>query len=382
MQVPTGVSDTDKSVRPARPAPTDGRALGPRRLPSAAHTRPALSIALLAALLLPACSSSPDAAPTSPVSTGVRSADPAAASYTTESWFFGDTPGRLLTTTSYRILTTDDAPLVSDRLPAFMESALAAYRSLFAPLPAPPRQLDVYLMGTRPQWELLTRQTAGPRADIYLRIQRGGYAESARAVLYNIGPRDTFAIAGHEGWHQYTQATFREALPIWLEEGIAVSMEGFRWDETSSPSFLAWSNLERYDRLRELTAAGRLSPLDELLNQRPQDLLQGSGLATLDYYAQIWALTLFLREGAGGSHRAALESMVRDACAGRLADRLADVSSSREARAAMLSRVGHTAFEAYFGPVANSSSEFEAFVRHAVRPGGRERVLHGESPVN
>jgi hypothetical protein len=239
----------------------------------------------------------------------------------------------------------------------------------------------VYLMGTRPQWEALTRQTAGPRADIYLRIQRGGYAESARAVFYNIGPRDTFAIAGHEGWHQYTQATFREALPIWLEEGIAVSMEGFRWDQGGVPSFRPWSNLERYDRLRELVAAGRMSRLEELLNQRPQDLLQDSGLATLDYYAQIWALTLFLREGSGGAHRAPLESMVRDASEGRLSARLAAASSPREARAAMLGRVGHTAFEAYFGPMAECSQDFESFIRHAVRPGGRDRVLQGDSPM-
>lgn len=301
---------------------------------------------------------------------------------TVETWRFLDAPGRVLRTTSYRILTTDQSPLVADRMPVFLETALLTYRTMLGPLPEPRSPLEVYLMANRGQWETLTRQTAGPRADIYLRIQRGGYSENGRAVFYNIGPRDTFAIAGHEGWHQYTQSVFREALPIWLEEGISVCMEGFRWNDSGdAPVFLAWSNLERYDRLRELVAAGRAVGLDRLLHQRPQDLLQDSGLATLDYYAQIWALTLFLREGAGGAYRPALERMVRDAADGGLASRISAETSPREARTAMLSRVGDAAFRAYFGDVAEASRAYEEFVRTAVRPGGREHVLMGRSPI-
>lgn len=307
---------------------------------------------------------------------------PAPAPITTQVWTFGEAQGRLIQTPSYRILTTDQSPLVADRMPAFLESALATYRTMLGPLPEPLAPLDVYLMATRPQWESLTRQTAGPRADIYLRIQRGGYSENGRAVFYNIGPRDTFAIAGHEGWHQYTQATFREALPIWLEEGIAVSMEGFRWTPGGdTPIFLPWSNLERYDRLRELVAAGRISPLEDLLDQRPQDLLRDSGLATLDYYAQVWALSQFLREGENGAHRAGLERMVRDAAEGNLAARLASHASPRETRAAMLSRTGQAPFRAYFGDVADASRAFEQYVRRAVRLGGRESILEGRPPA-
>lgn len=301
---------------------------------------------------------------------------------TVESWAFGAEEGRLIRTPAYRVFTTDNTPLVADRMALFMESALLTYRTMLGPLGGPSVPLDVYLMATRGQWEALTRQTAGPRADIYLRIQRGGYAENARAVFYNIGPRDTFAIAGHEGWHQFTQATFREALPIWLEEGIAVGMEGFRWsDDGERATFLAWSNLERYDRLRELVAAGRRVPLESLLTQRPQDLLQDSGLATLDYYAQAWALVHFLREGEGGRYEAGLERIVRDAAQGRLSSRLAQATSAREARAAMLGRVGEAPFRAYFGDVSQASAAFDAFVDEAIRPGGRERVLRGESPV-
>jgi len=308
--------------------------------------------------------------------------DAARAPVTTESWSFGDEQGRLIRTPAYRILTTDNSPLVADRMAMFMESALLTYRTMLGPLDGPTVPLEVYLMATRGQWEALTRQTAGPRADIYLRIQRGGYSENARAVFYNIGPRDTFAIAGHEGWHQFTQATFREALPIWLEEGIAVSMEGFRWSESGdTATFLPWSNLERYDRLRELVNADRRVPLEALLTQRPQDLLKDSGLATLDYYAQVWALTHFLREAENGRYRAGVERLVRDASQGRLSSRLAQGSSVREARVVMLSRVGEAPFRAYFGDVEQASARFDEFVRRAILPGGRERILRGESPV-
>ncbi|MEZ6235868.1 MAG: hypothetical protein R3B68_16940 [Phycisphaerales bacterium] len=301
---------------------------------------------------------------------------------TSEPWSFGDAEGRLLRTPSYRILTTDDSALVADRMPAFLEASLATYRTMFGPLPAPTAPLDVYLMATRPQWEALTRQTAGPRADIYLRIQRGGYSENGRAVFYNIGPRDTFAIAGHEGWHQYTQAVFREALPIWLEEGISVAMEGFRWDEQGEgrPVFLAWSNLERYDRLREVVNSGRATGLETLLNQRPQDLLQDSSVATLDYYAQIWALTLFLRDGEGGRYRGALERMLRDAADGRMVATVSAATSAREARWSAVNRLGDAPFRAYFGPVGEAGAAFDAFLRAMVRPGGRSAVLEGRPP--
>jgi hypothetical protein len=82
----------------------------------------------------------------------------------------------------------------------------------------------------------------GSDAEVYLKIQRGGFAASGRAILYDIGPRDTFAIAAHEGWHQYTQKSFRAPLTVSFEEGLATYMEGFRWsddDRTRPPSSLA-----------------------------------------------------------------------------------------------------------------------------------------------
>jgi hypothetical protein len=122
----------------------------------------------------------------------------------------------------------------------------------------------------------MTRSLAGDQAETYLRIPRGGFALRGKGVYYDIGPRDTLSIAAHEGWHQYTQATFRHPLPLWLEEGIAAYFEGFRWDRTDRtlPVFLPWSNPQRFDTLREAVAADTLMPLRELLVSRPQDLLE------------------------------------------------------------------------------------------------------------
>ena len=62
-------------------------------------------------------------------------------------------------------------------------------------LPPPNDRLDTFVMASRPQWELLTRQLLGERAGIYLKIPRGGHAWAGRSVLYNIGAQGTMAIA-------------------------------------------------------------------------------------------------------------------------------------------------------------------------------------------
>jgi hypothetical protein len=160
----------------------------------------------------------------------------------------------------------------------------------------------------------------GPDAPTYLRIERGGFASGGRALLWTIGTRDTLAIAAHEGWHQYTQRTFRHELPAWLEEGIAVYMEGFVPDpaDPSRLLFIAWANQERFGQLVRASQHGELIPLERLLRDSPQDLMAQSTEGTLTYYAQLWALLLFLREGEGGIYSAGLTRAVGDAAAGRL----------------------------------------------------------------
>ena len=76
------------------------------------------------------------------------------------------------------------------------------------------------------------------------------------AVLYNIGTRDTFAIAAHEGWHQFSGRHFKYRLPSWLDEGVALFI-GRPW-QLEDRSRLTWAMLrEREMPLAELE--GRFS---------------------------------------------------------------------------------------------------------------------------
>lgn len=354
-----------------------------------------LGAALLA--LLGACSGSgaPErsAADAKPAAPAVL--NPATVVISNESWSYAGRPGRAIQTRNYRFYATETDPVLISRLPLFMETALAFYRSSYAGLPPPPGKLDTFLMATRSQWEMLTKQLMGDSAETYLRIQRGGYASGGRGVFFNIGTADTLSIAGHEGWHQYTQRTFQEPLPIWLEEGIATTMEGYRWDGPT-PVILTWSNTERFDQLRSAAAKNMLMPLADIFETSPQELLAPQSLsevspgspvrkpvdAALTYYAQIWALVHFLREGEGGKYRAGLAQAVNDAAEGRLARAISAKLGDRVARNAILTRKGPAVAITYFDTnLDDLAQEYARFVEVVVRPGSRGPVVEGRSPV-
>ncbi len=292
--------------------------------------------------------------------------------------------GWVLATDSYRIYTTASGR-IADRLPGFLERALAHYTSTLLPLPMPSKPMDTYFLGTRGQWERVTQRLMGNDAGIYLRIDRGGYSARGRSVFYDIGPRDTFVIAAHESWHQYTQTVFAEALPLSLEEGIATYMEGYRWTgpERTEPEFLPWRNFERFGQLRDTVAGGQVLPVQELLLSSPQDLLgeQGSQ-AALRYYAQVWALIHFLVEGEGGAYKPALLEMIRDAKDGRLSARVGQALGERAARSVRFGRRGVDVLGVYVGkPSSELDEAYQRFVRDIVKTGAGQRISAGQSPL-
>ncbi len=292
-----------------------------------------------------------------------------------EAWTFEGIRGRAITTRSFRIYTTSPDSLTIARLPAFLDAALTHYRSELAALPLPRAPMETYMMPTRPQWERLTRRLLGERAGPYLRIVRGGFAAGGRGVYFDIGPRDSLLIAAHEGWHQYAQSTFAGTMPVWLDEGVATYMEGFRWDpaQPDRAVFLPWSNPERFDRLRESVSTQRLLSLQELLTTTPQRQIRRGSSEILTYYAQLWALIHFLHEGEQGRHAPALARLLRDAAAGSLGPgkgRDLDVLRS------------------YFGnpqdgdPIVGLDASYQRFVRDIARAGARNAVIAGRSPVS
>jgi hypothetical protein len=315
-----------------------------------------------------------------------RAIDP---TFTRQSWTLANEDGPagegwVLSSESYRIYTTASSRL-ADRLPPFLERALAHYTSALLPLPMPSKPMETYFLGTRGQWERVTQRLMGSDAGIYLRIDRGGYSARGRSVFYDIGPRDTFVIAAHESWHQYTQTVFAESLPLALEEGVATYMEGYRWTgpERTEAEFLPWRNFERFGQLRDCVASDRVLPLDQLLTTSPQDLLAEQGSeAALRYYAQVWALIHFLVEGEGGKYKPALLSMVSDAKEGTLSARVGSALGERAARSVRFGRRGVDVLGVYVGsPSSELNDAYQRFVRAIVQPGAGQKVSVGKSPL-
>lgn len=303
---------------------------------------------------------------------------------TSEAWTFEDKEGVLLTTPHYRIFTTTARKGLKDRIPRFMETALVQYRSALVPLPAPTAHLETYLLANRPQWARITQRLMGADAEIYLRIQRGGFAADGKAILYELGSHDTYAIAAHEGWHQFTQRTFRNPLPIWLEEGLACYMEGFRWKigDSTIPNFMPWSNVERFDELRSAARSGRLMSLEKLTRTSPQELMGEDADLALTYYAQLWALVHFLNEGKDGLYQDAFHQVILDAQAGRLIDRIRRISGARGANIYASRRLAPGLLEGWFGePIADLEASYLAFVTDITRIGGKEFIVAGRSPA-
>ncbi|MBX3407982.1 MAG: DUF1570 domain-containing protein [Phycisphaeraceae bacterium] len=318
----------------------------------------------------------------------------ATAAESVEPWTFDNDTGAILRTAHFRVYTTQLDPILTQRLPGFLEGALRHYRGAIPnaagapPLPPPPMKLDTFIMRNRAQWERLTKQLLAERAGPYLKIPRGGFAYGGRALLFDIGTHDTMAILAHEGWHQYVQRTFAQPIPIWLDEGLAAYMEGHRWGAPdartgSAPVFLPWANTERFDALRDAESRGELLPLSRLLESAPGNLIGPGGDAreALTYYAQVWALAHFLVEGEGGKYRHELAALLSDAAEGRVTRRLGAVFGPEGTRILSL-RQGPGVFLAYFNrDLAAAEREYLDFVNAVVRPGSRGPIVEGRSPL-
>lgn len=298
-----------------------------------------------------------------------------------EAWQFGDASGEIIRTRNYRIYTTESNRVLADRLIGFTEHALAHYRTAIITLPEPPQRLDTYLMDTRGQYEALTRRLLPDQADTILKIARGGFASRGIGVYYDIGLYDTLAIAGHEGWHQYIQRTFANPLPVYLDEGLATFMEGHSWitgPRVSTPIFRPWGNIERYDQLRSAVVNGRTVSLHALANNRPQELIETVGDGTLDYYAQVWALTHFLNSP---EHRASLGLLLQDASTGKLRSRLVDRYGRREATALLTRRIGSEILQLYFmEDLDELDRQYQKFMAELAAVGSRDAIAAGRSP--
>ena len=306
-------------------------------------------------------------------------------------WKSATRDGHQIDTDHFTLRTTIRNGDLRRFLPNFSERALTQYTTAIVPLPAPSRKLESFIFGTRDEWVKFTQDRLGEDAGAYLGLGRGGYTSKSVAILYDIGPTDTLTILAHEGWHQYSQAVFQQELPVWLEEGVATFMEGYRVDSEGQPLFAAWRNFERFGELRDAVRREELIPLAELLDGTPQQFLADGRDRLLTYYAQVWALTHFFAEGANGKYRAALAELLTDAVTGQISQTLEERMSTNADRRTvqrLMSRGGIRGLpgtlvaRGYFSEnFAEFAAEYDAFVRQICGRGSGEFIWRGVSPI-
>lgn len=213
----------------------------------------------------------------------------------TDEWVFAGATGCKITTDHYTIYTTCRDKALLDALPLFMESCYDEYAKLLPVEGAPPGPMEAYLFRSRWQWEHFTDEFAPARAATYKRIREGGYSERGVTVSQYGSRRGTLSILAHEGLHQYLEATGRQRIPAWINEGLACYFEAFSLDlATNQPVFTPKNNTHRLPSLRQALTTESLIPLREVLSTNAGEAIHQRSRHVRNYYAQEWALVLFL----------------------------------------------------------------------------------------
>ena len=225
-------------------------------------------------------------------------------------WTFGKSPGHKVVTDHYEIYTTLDHRVLLEALPDFVEAAHTHYHELLPPARDAEGRMKVYMFATRPQWEAFTKRFTGSRAAKFLRVRNGGYSERGVSVIEYVSHDVTFPLFSHEGFHQYLYHHVNTRVPPWLNEGLAVCCEGQRWGSDRLDKFDPWFNPSRRNALAEALALNRLHALRMLLETDAGRVIESSDRSVATYYAQVWALVLFLQEGAGGKYRGSFERLL------------------------------------------------------------------------
>lgn len=275
--------------------------------------------------------------------------------------------GVQMVTEHYDLRVTSEDLLLRQHLPVFMETAFEAYSSTIQPSGQNVDRMVIYLFGTRDEWAAFTRVAYPAQAEVYLHLQAGGYTDqpSATAVTHDLGRDRCLSLLAHEGFHQYVARHLDRSLPAWLNEGLACQWEGFKLVE-GRPVFTPKQNLLRRNSLRAaLTVKDTFIPLPKLLAMHAGEAVVHTGQVAQSYYAQVWALILFLQHGANGEHARAFRELLADAGTDRLD---AAVSAYRAATpaAASLSN-GEIIFRHYItDDLESCGNEYFQFARQLV----------------
>ena len=245
-----------------------------------------------------------------------------------EPWSYPKSTARVVRSRHYAIHTTISDNDFLEKLSELMESALAQYQQFTPGVRVSPTPMDCYVFQGRQEWADFTSDKTGEDAALYLQINRGGYTVRDWYVAYFIGEIGTYAVAAHEGWHQYVARHFKSRMPPFLEEGIATMFENVRFYSTSSapPVFDLSPKSHRADKLRHAVDSKNLWPIEKLITMHAGDVVALPGAKIEAFYAQNWAFAEFLWDAEGGKYRPALQRLLSDCANGTL---YADSRSSR-----------------------------------------------------
>ena len=239
---------------------------------------------------------------------------------TSQRWETPHSTGVQLVSRHYRVFTSTQRHQLRRYFPGFMEAAHANYLLLTGLSPQhEARPMPVYLLGSREEWAALTKSVIGPGAGTYLAIENGGYCYRGVCVFWDIGGSAVLSVASHEGLHQFLHSRLRDGLPMWLEEGLCASAEGFHIDG-DLVTFTPDRNPARLNDLLSAIVQGQWLPMSRLLPLDAGDVVGTAPGRAVGYYGQLWALAVFLR--SSDRYRPGLERMLADAEAGRFHEAL------------------------------------------------------------
>lgn len=232
-----------------------------------------------------------------------------------EPWLENGLSGKRITTEHFDVFTTVlDAQLVT-ALPWILEAAHDEFEK-FIPSAAAPRKLNTYFFNTRSEWARFCRQRWPSRFDAVRRIHVGGFTAGDTSASFFVDRSTALATLVHEAWHQYAAARF-EGMPAWLHEGMACYFESFELDDGGRARFLTTRNTFRLASLREALALRRWRPLSCVLNAHTGEfLMAGDGHATQQYYAQVWALMVFMNHHPDPAYPKRFDKLLQDIAAG------------------------------------------------------------------
>ncbi len=265
--------------------------------------------------------------------------------FSSDSWSFRGYEGRKMQTDHFDVYSTLVDSGLEEALPAFLEAAYEQYSSLLPPPDGQFPRLQTYVFDNRVQWEQFTYDTFPTKYDIYRRINAGGYAEGNQCVIYYLRRMYTLSVLAHEGMHQYFANYFKVRLPAWLNEGLATYCESYDLPG-GKPRFTPQRNTFRLNSLRQSLSAGAFLPIRDMLStDAGQVVVQGRSRVTTTYYAQAWAMTVFIRHGAGGRYSAGFDRLLEGIVAGDM-PRMAQAAKIRAPEPSKTS-YGEAVFRAY-----------------------------------